>query len=450
MIKLVLFDLDGVLIDAKKLHYDALNLALGKTYSISEEEHTNIYDGRKTREKLDMLTKQKGLPAELHDQIYEKKQNLTIRLISDLKPIPEIVKLFKELEWQGYKIGVCSNSIRRTVLTALAKTELMEYCSLTLSNEDVKNSKPHPEMYWKAMSMMGALPEETLIVEDSPPGLLSAQRSRANYVRVDNPYDVTCRKIFANLKGKQLNNKWKDEKLNVLIPMAGAGKRFSEVGYTFPKPLIQVHDKPMIQVVVENLGLDANYHFVVQKEHREKYNLDTMLGIIAPGCKVIEVDGITEGAACTALLAKEYINNDMPLFFANSDQYCSWNSMEFMYNMQETEADGGIVTFHATHPKWSFAKSDANGIVTEVAEKNPISTDATVGFYYWKHGSDFVKYAEQMIEKDIRVNNEFYVCPVYNQAIEDGKVIRTKQIQSMWGLGTPEDLEYFLKQGVMV
>ncbi len=450
MIKLVLFDLDGVLIDAKKLHYDALNLALGKTYSISEEEHTNVYDGRKTREKLDMLTKQKGLPVELHDQIYEKKQNLTIRLISDLKPIPEIVKLFKELEWQGYKIGVCSNSIRRTVLTALAKTELMEYCSLTLSNEDVKNSKPHPEMYWKAMSMMGALPEETLIVEDSPPGLLSAQRSRANYVRVDNPYDVTCRKIFANLKGKQLNNKWKDEKLNVLIPMAGAGKRFSEVGYTFPKPLIQVHDKPMIQVVVENLGLDANYHFVVQKEHREKYNLDTMLGIIAPGCKVIEVDGITEGAACTALLAKEYINNDMPLFFANSDQYCSWNSMEFMYNMQETEADGGIVTFHATHPKWSFAKSDANGIVTEVAEKNPISTDATVGFYYWKHGSDFVKYAEQMIEKDIRVNNEFYVCPVYNQAIEDGKVIRTKQIQSMWGLGTPEDLEYFLKQGVTV
>ncbi len=450
MIKLVLFDLDGVLIDAKKLHYDALNLALGKTYSISEEEHTNVYDGRKTREKLDMLTKQKGLPVELHDQIYEKKQNLTIKLISDLKPIPEIVKLFKELEWQGYKIGVCSNSIRRTVLTALAKTELMEYCSLTLSNEDVKNSKPHPEMYWKAMSMMGALPEETLIVEDSPPGLLSAQRSRANYVRVDNPYDVTCRKIFANLKGKQLNNKWKDEKLNVLIPMAGAGKRFSEVGYTFPKPLIQVHDKPMIQVVVENLGLDANYHFVVQKEHREKYNLDTMLGIIAPGCKVIEVDGITEGAACTALLAKEYINNDMPLFFANSDQYCSWNSMEFMYNMQETEADGGIVTFHATHPKWSFAKSDANGIVTEVAEKNPISTDATVGFYYWKHGSDFVKYAEQMIEKDIRVNNEFYVCPVYNQAIEDGKIIRTKQIQSMWGLGTPEDLEYFLKQGVTV
>ena len=112
--------------------------------------------------------------------------------------------------------------------------------------------------------------------------------------------------------------------------------------------------------------------------------------------------------------------------------------------MQETDADGGIVTFHATHPKWSFAKVNDKGIVIEVAEKKPISTNATVGFYYWKHGSDFVKYAEEMIDKDIRVNNEFYVCPVFNQAIEDGKTIRIKQIDKMWGLGTPEDLDYFV------
>ena len=126
------------------------------------------------------------------------------------------------------------------------------------------------------------------------------------------------------------------------------------------------------------------------------------------------MDGITEGAACTALLAKEYIDNDAPLFFANSDQWVDWNPVGFMYEMQETEADGGIVTFKSTHPKWSFAKID--GRVTEVAEKNPISENATVGYYYWKHGSEFVKYAEQMIEKDIRVNNEFYICPVFNES----------------------------------
>jgi len=444
-IKLVLFDLDGVLIDAKKIHYDALNEALGEEYAISEKEHTNLYDGRKTFEKLDLLTQRKGLPSSSHKQIYDKKQSITMTKISALEPIEEIVKLFQELEKQNFLIGVCSNSIRRTVLTALAKTQLMEYCSVIISNEDVKNSKPHPEMYWKAMSMMTVLPEETLIVEDSPPGLLAAERSRANYIRVNNPYDVTRDKIFSNLKGSKMANIWKDEKLNVLIPMAGAGSRFQQAGYTFPKPMIQVHTKPMIQVVVDNLGLEANYHFVVQKEHREKYNLDTFLNLIAPGsCQIIEVDGITEGAACTALLAKEFIDNDNPLFFANSDQFVEWNPVEFMYNMQETNADGGILTFKATHPKWSFAKLNEEGLVTEVAEKNPISDNATVGYYYWKHGSDFVKYAEEMIEKDIRVNNEFYVCPVFNQAIADGKQIRTVNANAMWGLGTPEDLQYYL------
>lgn len=445
MIKLVLFDLDGVLIDAKKIHYEALNDALGSDFAITEKEHHSFYDGRKTNEKLNLLTERKGLPSSSHKEIYDKKQAITIQKIAALKPIDEIVLLFKELESQGYSIGVCSNSIRRTVLTALAKTQLMEYCSVIVSNEDVKNSKPHPEMYWKAMSMMGKLPEETLIVEDSPPGLLAAERSRANYIRVDNPYDVTRKKILSNLKGAKVNNIWKSDLLNVLIPMAGAGSRFQAAGYTFPKPMIQVHDKPMIQVVVENLGLDANYTFVVQKEHREKFNLDTFLNLIAPNCNLVEVDGITEGAACTALLAKEFINNDNPLFFANSDQFVEWNPVEFMYNMQETNADGGIVTFKATHPKWSFAKVNDEGLVTQVAEKNPISDNATVGYYYWKHGSDFVKYAEQMIDKDIRVNDEFYVCPVFNEAIQAGKKIRTQNVNGMWGLGTPEDLEYFIR-----
>lgn len=446
MIQLILFDLDGVLIDAKDIHYRTLNIALGEKYCITHEEHLNLYDGHKTRQKLDMLSKNKDLPLELHNHIYEQKQALTIAEICNLKPTPHIVELFKFLYEEGYTIGVCSNSIRQTVLTALAKSNLIEYCSVIVSNEDVKNSKPHPEMYWKAMSMMNALPEETIIIEDSPPGLLAAERSRAKYIRVSNPKDVNIQNIMPQINGEPIVHKWKDEKMNVLIPMAGAGSRFVDAGYTFPKPLIQVNDRPMIELVVNNIGIEANFIFVVQKEHREKYNLDTMLSLIAPKCKIVEVDGITEGAACTALLAKEYINNDSPLFFANSDQYVEWNPVEFMYEMQERQCDGGIVTFKATHPKWSFAKVDENGYVTEVAEKNPISDDATVGYYYWKKGSDFVKYAEQMIDKDVRVNNEFYVCPVFNQAIEDDRKIRIYEAKKMWGLGTPEDLEYYLKE----
>ena len=233
--------------------------------------------------------------------------------------------------------------------------------------------------------------------------------------------------------------------MKILIPMAGRGKRFEDAGYSFPKPIIDINGKPMIQIIVENMNFSAEHVFLCQKEHSEQYSLKELLELISPNCKIVQVNGITEGAACTALLAKEYIDKDTPLFFANSDQFVEWDSNEFVYKMNETDADGGIVTFRATHPKWSFAKIDEQGLVTEVAEKNPISDIATVGYYYWKKGSDFVKYAEDMIEKDIRVNNEFYVCPVFNQAIEDGKEIRTFDIPKMWGLGTPEDLKYYLE-----
>jgi HAD superfamily hydrolase (TIGR01509 family) len=449
MIKLIIFDLDGVLVEAKGIHFDALNRALGK-YAIDWNEHLSIYDGLKTTQKLQMLTERKGLPESSHESVWEAKQYWTLQMLKELKPNQTLQSVMSALSEEGYKLAVCSNSIRKTVLTVLSKLGIIEYMDLIISNEDVKNSKPHPEMYWKAISVMSCLPEETLIVEDSPYGLLAASRAKAHILRVANPKEVTYTNILHKLteieKGYIMKSPaWRDEKLNILIPMAGAGSRFEQAGYTFPKPLIDVKGKPMIQVVIENLNIKANYIFIVQKSHREKYNLDTLLNLITPGCKIVEVDGVTEGAAVTALLAKEYINNNAPLFFANSDQFVEWDSNEFMYKMNETDADGGIVTFEATHPKWSFAKIDENGLVTEVAEKNPISNIATVGYYYWKHGSDFVKYAEQMIDKNIRVNNEFYVCPVFNEAIQDCKRIRTFNISQMWGLGTPEDLNYYLE-----
>jgi len=449
MIKLVIFDLDGVLVEAKNIHFEAFNKALGE-YAISWDEHLSIYDGLKTNQKLDMLYERKGLPKEQFTNIWNNKQKYTLEVLSNLKKDEILYSTIQNLSLDGYKLAVCSNSIRKTVLTVLSKLGIIEFFDLILSNEDVKNSKPHPEIYWKAISEMSCLPEETLIVEDSPYGLLSASRSKSHILRVGSPKEVT----YISIKNKintikeNYNMKspaWRDEKLNVLIPMAGAGSRFEQAGYTFPKPLIEVRNKPMIQVVVDNLNIKANYIYIVQKKHREKYNLDTLLNLLTPNCRIVEVDNLTEGAACTALLAKEFIDNDAPLFFANSDQFVEWDSNEFMYKMNETNADGGIVTFEATHPKWSFAKIDDKGLVTEVAEKNPISNIATVGYYYWKHGSDFVKYAERMIDKNIRINNEFYVCPVFNQAIGDDKEIRTFNVDGMWGLGTPEDLKYYLE-----
>jgi len=445
-IKLIIFDLDGVLFEAKHIHYEALNQALPDGYGISWADHLGQYDGLKTKEKLLMLNREKGLPTTLFNEVWDKKQQLTHKMLEDLPPSPQLKDCFTRLIMEGYQLACCSNSIRSTVTLVLERLGVVQYFSKIKSNEDVLNSKPHPEMYWSTMSELGVLPSETLIVEDSPHGLQAAAMATPNVMRVVSPTQVNYNNIMVHMKPKAKNTPWIGSDLNVLIPMAGAGSRFEQAGYTFPKPLIEVNGKPMIQVVVDNLAVRAHFIFVVQKSHREKYNLDALLKLIAPGCSIVEVDGLTQGAACTALLAKQLIDSDKPLLFANSDQFVEWNSSEFLYKMQESRVDGGIVTFTAVHPKWSFAEVDSAGFVKRVAEKDPISDSATVGYYYWKHGSDFVKYAERMIEKDIRVNGEFYVCPVYNQAIEDGKSITTYKASRMWGLGTPEDLNTFLAE----
>jgi HAD superfamily hydrolase (TIGR01509 family) len=451
MIKLIAFDLDGVLIDTKHIHYETLNASItmiaGSQFIITESEHLTIYDGLKTSDKLKLLTKNKNLPERFHDQIWKLKQTLTIDAVSKIEPNLELIITLESLSASGYKLACCSNSIKETVNSIAEMLGIKKYFDCIYSNSHVTKCKPYPYIYWYAMITCDVLPEETLIIEDSPIGLLAASRSGAKILRVNNSKDVTISNILEaiNKNNNEMKVKWQGNNMNVLIPMAGAGSRFESAGFSFPKPLIDVNGKPMIQVVVENLNVEANYIYVVQKSHREKYNLDTLLNLITPNCSIIEVDGLTEGAACTTLLAKSLIDNNQPLLMANSDQFIEWDSNDFMYKMIEQNNDCGIVTFNSTHPKWSFVKTNDSGYVTEVAEKKPISNIATAGIYYWKRGSDYVKYAEQMIAKNIRINNEFYVCPAFNEAIQDNKRIRTYNIEKMWGLGTPEDLNNFLQ-----
>ncbi len=450
--KLIIFDLDGVLIDSREIHYESLNLSLerlDKKYTISREEHLSLYDGLPTSQKLKILTEKRGLPVERYEEIWRNKQDETLKIFSSLNIDSQLIAYFQKIKKLGYHICVASNSIRNTVKIVLLKLGLLEYIDYYISNEDVIKNKPFPEMYWKCMTVCNCIPRHTVIFEDSHIGRQGAIDSGASLVAVENRDDLTEEKIDDAIKilsdPQPINIPWRSEKMNILVPMAGGGSRFASAGYTFPKPLVEINGKPMIQTVVENLNIEANYIFIVQKEHYEKYNLQYLLKLIKANCKIIQVDGITEGAACTTLLAKEFINNDEPLITANSDQFVEWNSNECLYAFNADGIDGGILTFEATHPKWSFAKIGEDGFVSEVAEKKPISNNATVGIYFWKRGCDYVKYCEQMIEKDIRINGEFYVCPVFNEAINDGKKIRAKKIDKMWGLGTPEDLNYFLE-----
>ena len=454
MINLVIFDLDGVLFDSKKYHFEALNLALNEVnekYVISYEEHLKEFDGLPTNKKLELLTQKKGLEKNKYETIWKQKQKYTMELLDGIKKNEKIYNLLTLLKNNEIKIACASNSISETVTRVLDKLEIIDLFDIIVSNEDVLNPKPHPEMYWKCMTKLSILPNETLIIEDSPIGRLGASLSGAKTYFVESSADISEDLYydaleFNNMDNDNKLNEYRNKKLNILIPMAGLGSRFTDKGYVFPKPLIEIKGKPMIQVVVENLNIDANYVFIVQKEHVEKYNVDKMLKLIRPEAKIVILDSITEGAASTTLMAKEFINNENPLLIANSDQFIKWNPREVMYKFMSTDIDGGILTFKATHPKWSYAKINNSGFVTEVAEKNPISDNATVGVYYWKKGKDYIDFAEEMIKKNIRVNNEFYVCPVYNQAIEKNKRIKISEVEKMWGIGTPEDLESFLSE----
>ena len=451
MIKAIIFDLDGVLVDTKKIHFEALNAALKKYKfkEISIDDHVKIFDGLPTNEKLKILQKRIGLPKKYFSKINNYKQKITAQILKkNIKKNSEIVKIMKSLHGK-YKIAVATNAVNSTLKICLNKLGISKYIDFKLSNEDIINPKPNPEIYLRIFIKFGIYPSEALIVEDSHYGREAAISSGAKLLPIKKIEELDLKKIKLNLISKKIMNKknvsWEDNKMNVLIPMAGAGKRFFDAGYVFPKPLIEVDNKPMIQWVIESLNLQANYIFIIQKEHQEKYNIKSVLKILQPECKIIELDHLTEGAACTTLLAKKYINNSDPLIIANSDQYINWNSSKALYDFNSKNLDGAILTFEAIHPKWSYAKCNGEGYVTEVAEKKVISKNATVGVYYWKHGSDYVESAEKMIKKNIRVNNEFYVCPVYNEFLAKNKKVKIHNVDKMWGLGTPEDLDNFIR-----
>lgn len=249
-------------------------------------------------------------------------------------------------------------------------------------------------------------------------------------------------------------NKFKTSMLNIVIPMAGAGSRFAKEGFLLPKPLIPLNGTPMIKIVIDNLKSKSDCHFIfiVQKDHVIKYDLVSILKGFVPQCDIVEIDGLTQGAACTVLCADLFINNDLPLMIANSDQFIDFSIDNYLQNIFDQKLDGLIMTMKASDPKWSFIEITDNKLVSKVVEKVVISDEATVGIYNFLKGSDFVDAARVMIDRNDRTNNEFYVAPVYNYLISQGKSIGYFNIGSegngMYGLGTPEDLNLFLNSDI--
>jgi dTDP-glucose pyrophosphorylase len=238
--------------------------------------------------------------------------------------------------------------------------------------------------------------------------------------------------------------------MNIVVPMAGRGSRFANAGFTDPKPLIRVGGKPMIQWVIENVrpARPHRFTFIILREHLETYPaVPATLRALCPDCRIVTVDAVTEGAACTVLLAKAFIDNDEPLMIANADQVVDLAIDDYLAEMERRQADGLIMTFEADHPKWSYCRLDPDLNVTEVVEKKVVSNEATVGIYNFRRGRDFVRAAELMIARNLRSNGEFYVAPAYNLLIAEDRriaVARTgREYAGMYGLGVPEDLAFF-------
>jgi dTDP-glucose pyrophosphorylase len=243
--------------------------------------------------------------------------------------------------------------------------------------------------------------------------------------------------------------------LNIVIPMAGSGMRFYEAGYALPKPLIDVNGQTMIEIVIRNITPQCEHQFIFicQQQHLEQYPLQQQLETLTNNPIIISVAQVTQGAACTVLLAEQYINNLMPLMIANCDQYVDICIDDYLHYMDKEGLDGLIMTLTSQDPKWSYVGFDEQHHITRVVEKQVISTEATVGIYNYKHGSDFVTAANEMIKYNDRVNNEFYVAPVYNYFLTKKKKLGIYNIgqegHGMYGLGVPEDLQRFLASDII-
>lgn len=236
--------------------------------------------------------------------------------------------------------------------------------------------------------------------------------------------------------------------IRIVVPMGGEGRRFAETGHSFPKPLVEIRGKPMIEIVAQNLTPAETHRFVFvcRQDHMQKFALAEVLRLVAPECHIVPLRSPTAGALCSVLLAMDQLDNDDELLIANADQFIAGGVDDFLRSVRDRSADGAVMTFPSTHPKWSFVKVEEERVVA-VAEKRPISRDATAGLYYFHHGHDFVAAAQRMLMKNATVGGEFYVAPVFNELILMGKTVVPYRIarEAMFGLGTPEDVAVFVE-----
>lgn len=222
--------------------------------------------------------------------------------------------------------------------------------------------------------------------------------------------------------------------LNILIPLAGKSLFFDSNEYLYPKPLIELGGKPIIQWVVENysqISAECRFIFAVNKLDCDKYHLDNVMNLLTDNnCIIVKLDGDTKGALCSSLMAIDHIDNEEPLIVANGDQIICSDLRLALKKIEENEYDASVISFESVHPRWSYVRLDADQFVIETAEKRPISKNAIAGFYYFKAGRDFVVAAMETIRKDSNTDGLYYISSTFNELVLKGKKIGIYKIKN--------------------
>ena len=456
-IQLIVFDLDGVLVDSRDLHYEALNMAIaqeaGAQYVITRHEHEHVYDGLSTNQKLRLMTLAKELPIELHKPIWARKQALTDQLVAEqLKPTAHVTELLRTLKACGYPVAVASNCIASSVKNILTSIGLLHFVDARYSNEDVPYAKPSPDIYQKACASFGLQPCSVLVVEDSVKGFEAALRAGCHLLKVGGTHDVNCANLFRRLQEVEAAPK----PITVVIPLAGPSSQAWLDGPETPPCevpvfLTDVRGRSLLEWAVSSirsLRFPMRFIFVVKEEQARVLKLESLC-VKAAGFEpttVVKLRSETLGALKTVLAARNLIPLDAPLLIFDGSHVVQWGSGASVDDMLSTCHDSAVTVFSSNDPRWSYVRTASNSrTVLELHEKIAVSNLACSGLYFSRRAADFMAAADAVVAKDVRTRGLFFVAPTYNEVIAQGSNVEACSVEQAWSLRSAAEAGSFAR-----
>jgi HAD superfamily hydrolase (TIGR01509 family) len=457
-VRLIIFDLDGVLVESRDLHYEALNRALtevaGPEFAISRDEHESVYDGLSTNQKLRLLTASKGLAEHLNHAIWTRKQELTEELVRTiLRPTQHVLDAVVALKAMGFPIAVASNCIRSSVRSILEAIGIAPHIDVYVSNEDVAQPKPDPDMYLSVCRAFCVDPSEALVIEDSPKGFEAAARAGCHLMRVHSPADLSIAAVRDRIAAVESIQ----ETVTVVVPMAGPAPEMWASGISggvaeAPVGLVDTAGKSIIQwamSAVRSRRFSLRYVFIVKHSVLKSFNVASLCAA-AVDYAPLRIEGIqtdTLGAVRTIMsISDAAIPRDSPLVVTDGHHIAEWGVGHSFDTLLSTHADGAIAVHRSADPRWSYVRHVPGQPVT-VAEvrtdRDPVSSHACTGLYYYRRAGDFFSAAESLVARGARERGLYYTASTFNELISRGRRVVTVPVERMWSLRTPSEARSF-------